>query len=254
MNRADPRALEAYGGLIEGVHIAGYTFERACGKLEWLLEQDRWRGVGNGFDDVNAFMASVRLDNLKAVAEQRKRVALRIKQLQPKVSNRAIAKSLGVNRSTVDRDTGANAPPTTRKASNINGGQTRAGANAPPVLTGAVAARTVEAKESKEERQAEKLEARVQREAALGSKQLALPDKNYGVIVADPEWQFEFYSPRGSLNSSPDNHYPTSPLAAIKARDVPSIAADDSVLFLSATVPMLPRTLEVMAAWGASRM
>jgi N6-adenosine-specific RNA methylase IME4 len=46
------------------------------------------------------------------------------------------------------------------------------------------------------------------------------------------------------------NHYSTSPLDVIKARDVASIAADDSVLFLWATVPMLPQALEVMAAWG----
>jgi N6-adenosine-specific RNA methylase IME4 len=36
----------------------------------------------------------------------------------------------------------------------------------------------------------------------------------------------------------------------ITARDVPSISADDCVLFLWATVPMLTRALEVMAAWG----
>jgi N6-adenosine-specific RNA methylase IME4 len=39
-------------------------------------------------------------------------------------------------------------------------------------------------------------------------------------------------------------------LDVIKERDVPSIAADDCVLFLWATVPMLPQALEVMEAWG----
>jgi N6-adenosine-specific RNA methylase IME4 len=52
------------------------------------------------------------------------------------------------------------------------------------------------------------------------------------------------------MDRAPENHYPTSPLDVIKARDVPSIAADDCVLFLWATVPMLPDALEVMAAWG----
>ena len=37
-----------------------------------------------------------------------------------------------------------------------------------------------------------KAERRAAREAALGAKQCALPDKKYGVILADPEWQFEF--------------------------------------------------------------
>jgi N6-adenosine-specific RNA methylase IME4 len=247
---ADPRALEAYGALRGGVFIAGFSFERACSKLEWLLQQDRWRAVGDGFDDVNKFIGSIKLDSFRTIAEQRKRIAARIKQLQPKVSNRAIAKTLGVNRSTVDRDTGANAPPADKNASKINAGRTGRGANAPPALSGAAAAKTVEAKETKEERQTQKLEARRQREAALGTEQLALPDKKYGVILADPEWQFEFYSPRGSLNSSADNHYETSALDVIKARDVPSIAADDCALFLWATVPMLPHALEVMTAWG----
>jgi N6-adenosine-specific RNA methylase IME4 len=87
-------------------------------------------------------------------------------------------------------------------------------------------------------------------EAQLGARQCALPQRRYGVILADPEWRFEPYSRETGMDRSADNHYPTSSLDVIKARDVPSIAADDSVLFLWATVPMLPQALEVMAAWG----
>ena len=100
------------------------------------------------------------------------------------------------------------------------------------------------------ERHAEKKKRRAEREAALANKLLALPDKKYAVIVADPEWKFEVWSEKGLSNTSADNHYRTSRLDAIKARDVPSIAADDCVLFLWATVPMMPQALEVMAAWG----
>jgi N6-adenosine-specific RNA methylase IME4 len=249
-HEADSRSLEAYGALREGVFIAGFSFERACSKLEWLLQQDRWRGVGDGFDDVNKFISSIKLDSFRTVAEQRKRIALRIKQLQPKVSNRQIAKALGVGSSTVDRDTAPNGAAAGKKPNTINEAKKPPAPNGAPALSGAAAAKAVEAKETKEERQAEKLEARVQREAALAAKQLALPEKQYGVVVADPEWRFEFYSPRGSLNSSADNHYETSALDVIKTRDVPSIAADDCVLFLWATVPMLLQALEVMAAWG----
>jgi N6-adenosine-specific RNA methylase IME4 len=95
-----------------------------------------------------------------------------------------------------------------------------------------------------------KKESREQREAALGARQLALPDKKYGVILADPEWRFEPWSRETGLGYAADNHYPTSPLDVIKARDVPTVAADDCVLFLWGTVPMLPQALEVMAAWG----
>jgi N6-adenosine-specific RNA methylase IME4 len=90
---------------------------------------------------------------------------------------------------------------------------------------------------------------RERREGDLAAKQLALPDKKYGVILADPEWRFEVYSEKGMLAVA-DNHYPTSHLDDIKAREVASIAADDCVLFLWATVPMLPQALMVMSAWG----
>jgi hypothetical protein len=93
---------------------------------------------------------------------------------------------------------------------------------------------------------------RGEREARLGARQCALPLRRYGVILADPEWRFEPYSRETGMDRSADNHYPTSSLDAIKARDVPSIAADDSVLFLWATVPMLPQALEVMAAWDSA--
>lgn len=96
---------------------------------------------------------------------------------------------------------------------------------------------------------AEKKAKRQAREAELGKKQMALPEAKFGVILADPEWQFETRSEAG-MDRSADNHYPTSALEAIKGRDVGSLAADDAVLFLWATVPMLPQALEVMAAWG----
>jgi N6-adenosine-specific RNA methylase IME4 len=95
-----------------------------------------------------------------------------------------------------------------------------------------------------------KRDGRVKREAELASKITALPDKKFGVILADPEWRFEPWSRKTGMDRAADNHYPTSVVEVIKARDVPSIAAKDCVLFLWATNPMLPHALEVMAAWG----
>lgn len=97
---------------------------------------------------------------------------------------------------------------------------------------------------------AQKREARNNRERVLGECQQALPQKRYGVIVADPEWRFEPRSRETGMDRAADNHYPTSCAAVIAARDVPSISADDCVLFLWATAPMLPHALAVMAAWG----
>lgn len=97
---------------------------------------------------------------------------------------------------------------------------------------------------------AEKKSRRRAREIELGAKQMALPEAKFGVILADPEWKFETYSEETGMDRSADNHYPTSSLDAIKSRDVGSLAADDSVLWLWATVPLLLAGIEVMKAWG----
>jgi N6-adenosine-specific RNA methylase IME4 len=96
--------------------------------------------------------------------------------------------------------------------------------------------------------------ARESRESRLGNAQasgnLHLPDKRYGVILADPEWRFEPWSRETGMDRSPDNHYPTSTTEVIASRTVERLVAADCVLFLWATVPMLPDALAVMAAWG----
>jgi hypothetical protein len=91
------------------------------------------------------------------------------------------------------------------------------------------------------ERQADKRKRRNEREQALAGKQQALPQKKYGVIYADAEWRFEPWSQHETgMDRAADNHYPTSDLEAIKARDVQSIAAADCILFLWATAEPPP--------------
>jgi N6-adenosine-specific RNA methylase IME4/nucleotide-binding universal stress UspA family protein len=96
----------------------------------------------------------------------------------------------------------------------------------------------------------EKQDRRERRERELACKILALPDKRYGVILADPEWRYEAYSKVTGLDRAPENYYPTSETAAIAARPVQDIAANDCVLFLWATQAMLLDAVHVMAAWG----
>jgi N6-adenosine-specific RNA methylase IME4 len=98
----------------------------------------------------------------------------------------------------------------------------------------------------------EKQQRRAANEAALAKQIVGLPNKRFGVIYADPEWRFIPWSEETGMDRSASNHYATSVLEQIKSRDVPSISADDCVLFLWATVPMLPQALEVMAHWGFS--
>ena len=100
-------------------------------------------------------------------------------------------------------------------------------------------------------RAAEKKERRAQLEAELGRRQAALPTKRYGVLYVDPPWRFEVWSRETGTGTAtmPDDHYPTLDVDAIKAIDVPPIAADDAVLFLWTTVPWLPQAIELMTVW-----
>lgn len=86
----------------------------------------------------------------RSTADQRKRIATRIKELQPEASNRAIAKTLGVDHKTVARDTGENSPPKKQEEQNQQQ-QTRDGGESspPPTASGAEAARYVQRADSK---------------------------------------------------------------------------------------------------------
>jgi len=76
-----------------------------------------------------------------------------------------------------------------------------------------------------------------------------LMPKSYTMIVVDPPWNFQTYSPKG-WGKSAQRHYTCMTLDDIKALPVRQLAAPDSCLFLWATWPMLPQALETMVAWG----
>lgn len=90
---------------------------------------------------------------------------------------------------------------------------------------------------------------REERARHLAEKQMALPVKKYGIIYADPEWEFLVRS-EGGMDRAAANHYPVSPIEELMARRVEDIAAPDCVLFMWATVPMLIEAIMVADAWG----
>lgn len=67
----------------------------------------------------------------------------------------------------------------------------------------------------------------------------------FDIIVADPPWRSDFGV---SCSRATERHYPTMNLEAIC--DYPVPAANDALLFLWATAPMLPKSLRVMTRWG----
>lgn len=90
---------------------------------------------------------------------------------------------------------------------------------------------------------------RAEIEQSTAAKIVSLPVKKYGVIYADPEWKFKAFSEE-TTNHGPQFHYSVSETDDIAKRDIQSIAHSDCVLFLWATVPMLPDALKVVEAWG----
>lgn len=70
----------------------------------------------------------------------------------------------------------------------------------------------------------------------------------YQVIYADPPWQYSNKKTGGTMISGAEAKYPTMTTQDICEMKIP--AAKDSVLFLWATVPLLPEAFKVMDAWG----
>ena len=72
-------------------------------------------------------------------------------------------------------------------------------------------------------------------------------DKKYRVIYADPPWSYNDKQDTGMLGGAV-KHYPTMPLQDIC--DLPVPAADNAVLFLWVTSPLLEDSFKVINAWG----
>jgi N6-adenosine-specific RNA methylase IME4 len=98
--------------------------------------------------------------------------------------------------------------------------------------------------------QAIKRVAREEKEQALAAKtieQSLQTTKVYGVIYIDPPWKFETFSDNG-MDRSADNHYPTMSVQNLSALEMP--AGKDCIMFMWATVPMLPEAIDLLTDWG----
>lgn len=93
-----------HGRLLESVHLSGYSFGRACAELKWLLREDRWKRVEPGFNDINAFLATIDFSELRPAREERKDIVRQLARIA--AGQRATARALGVAQETVARDLG----------------------------------------------------------------------------------------------------------------------------------------------------
>jgi phage N-6-adenine-methyltransferase len=118
---------------LEAVHISGYTFDRAYQELEWLLDGDRWQTVGEGFKDINDFLATIDFSPFRIAAAQRRKIARRLEEIE--ASQRATAKMLGVDHRTIGHDlkddNGENSPQHNEAPQEANESKDDNGENSP---------------------------------------------------------------------------------------------------------------------------
>ena len=68
----------------------------------------------------------------------------------------------------------------------------------------------------------------------------------YEIIYADPPWRYDTPPPR--TRDAIESHYPTMDIEEIKNMNIPS--ADNCILYLWATSPLIENALSVLSSWG----
>lgn len=80
------------------------------------------------------------------------------------------------------------------------------------------------------------------------------PTGSYEIIYVDPPWdykgQLQHAGPGSDDTGGAVRHYPTITLGDLKKLGVPSIAADDCLLFMWSTSPHLDQAIDLGRAWG----
>jgi N6-adenosine-specific RNA methylase IME4 len=235
-----------HGRLLESVHLSGYSYQRACGELEWLLDGDRWKSVGGGFEDIDKFLATLNFAELKIAVEQRTKIVKRLAALR--ASQRATARMLGVVPATVREDLGlrgeGNPSPKTATHSKHERENDESEGN-----PSAVPWTQLDVDPSREAKRIANRQARPSRRA----DQLAAavwPEGKYAVILADPPWQPD----AGLLDPTRqiENQYPTATLAELLAMQprVDALALDDCVLLLWTTAQKFAEATTLIDGWG----
>lgn len=75
-------------------------------------------------------------------------------------------------------------------------------------------------------------------------------DKKYGVIYADPPWEYKLSGSKTKARGMAKQHYSTMTTEEICKLPIKSIKTEDAVLFLWATFPNIAEALKVIEAWG----
>lgn len=74
--------------------------------------------------------------------------------------------------------------------------------------------------------------------------------RKFNIIYADPAWGYRNVRTGGSMTSGAAQQYPVLTPAQVAQLPLQGLIADDAVLLLWVTVPLLPECLPVVPAWG----
>lgn len=81
-----------------------------------------------------------------------------------------------------------------------------------------------------------------------------LPKKRYGIIYADPPWnykgQLQHTGSGGTESGGAIRHYPTVPVAEMATWNITDISEDDCLLFMWSSSPHLDQAIHLGKAWG----
>lgn len=75
------------------------------------------------------------------------------------------------------------------------------------------------------------------------------PAGGFDLIMVDPPWSFDNWSQAGEAKNA-KAQYACTPIEWIKSMPVSVLAAENALLWLWATNPMLPEAIDTLRAWG----
>ncbi|HXH11181.1 MAG TPA: MT-A70 family methyltransferase [Alphaproteobacteria bacterium] len=91
---------------------------------------------------------------------------------------------------------------------------------------------------------------RLLKKAEVAERAGQLPEGKFRVVYADPPWKYSSGSAAMDGYGPAARHYPPMSIAELCALDLKNRVADDAVLFLWVTSPMLEESFQVIRAWG----
>lgn len=221
----------------------GLTFETQEMNFDSRADAERWVILNQfGRRNLSAYDRSILALRLKPIiaAQAKERQEAGINQYslcqksdKPAIdTKKEIAKAAGVSHDTI------------AKVEKIE-------TQAPPEIKAAVKSGEMSINQAYQATRREEKKAEVQKrieeyaEVQTGVIDIEKPEKKYNIIYADPPWR---YWESGNKNQS--EHYKTMTIDEICDLPIKDISAEDSVLFLWVTYPILAEAFRVIEAWG----